>query len=92
MYQIAYVTVKAGVAPRPAAMVLERSVDGEEFLPWQFYADSDEECLARYGVPATPAKTPLERDDQVTCTAQYSKLFPLENGEVSSGAITLLSQ
>jgi len=83
VFHVAYITMKSGVAPRPAVMVLERSFDGEIYDPWQYYADSEAECLQRFGVPASPAKASLEADDQVTCTTQYSKFFPLENGEVS---------
>lgn len=85
--------MKAGVAPRPAAMILERSIDGELFSPWQYYASSDAECQARFGLPASPRKPILDSDDQVTCTAEYSKPFPLENGEVrlfSQPFITLI--
>lgn len=47
MYQVAYVIVKTAISPRPGNWILERSLDGVEWLPWQFYAVSDAECLAR---------------------------------------------
>lgn len=49
VYQVAYVVVKSAISPRPGNWILERSVDGVTFLPWQYYALSDGECLARYG-------------------------------------------
>lgn len=83
VYQVAYVTLKAGISPRPAAWVLEKSTDGVDFSPWQYFADTDAECRKRFGLPATQGKPHYKTDDEVICTIYYSKLYPLENGEVS---------
>ncbi|CAD6234599.1 GSCOCG00002006001-RA-CDS, partial [Cotesia congregata] len=81
VYQIENVIVKAANSPRPAAWVLERSLDGEEFKPWQYYAPSDEECWTRYSIP--PVTKPIyNADDEVICTSMYSRQTPMESGEV----------
>lgn len=82
MYQIEYVIVKAANSPRPAAWILEKSVDGENFQPWQYYAPSDEECWTRYSVPPVTGKPIFIGDDDVICTSVYSRQTPMENGEV----------
>lgn len=82
VYQVVYITLKAGTAPRPAAWILERSLDGVSYSPWQFFAENDAECRRRYGLPATHGKPYYKTDDEVICTIFYSKLYPLENGEV----------
>lgn len=76
--------MKAANSPRPAAWILERSLDSENFLPWQYYAPSDEECWSRYSTPPVGNKLGFFNDDDVICTSQYSKPIPMENGEVSA--------
>lgn len=82
VFQVAYVIIKAANAPRPGNWILERSVDGVEFSPWQYYAVSDTECLTHYNI--TPRRGPptYRADDEVICTSYYSRLVPLEHGEV----------
>ena len=79
---MAYVIVKAANTPRPGNWILERSIDGVNYKPWQYYAVSDSECLRLFGVPPTRGIPHYKRDDDVICTSRYSKLNPLENGEV----------
>ena len=82
VFQVAYVIIKAANAPRPGNWILERSLDGMEFSPWQYYAVSDTECLTHYNI--TPRRGPptYRADDEVICTSYYSRLVPLEHGEV----------
>ena len=82
VYQIEYVILKAANSPRPAAWILEKSLDGENFQPWQYYAPSDAECWSRYSVPPVPGKPSYTKDDEVICTSFYSRRTPMENGEV----------
>ncbi|XP_076279706.1 wing blister isoform X1 [Lasioglossum baleicum] len=82
VYQVEYVIVKAANSPRPAAWILEKSVDGENFQPWQYYAPSDEECWTRYSAPPVSGKPIYIGDDEVICTSLYSKQTPMENGEI----------
>ena len=89
VYQVAYVIVKAANSPRPGNWILERSVDGATYRPWQYYAMSDSECWSRYGVRPTIGIPRFTREDEVLCTAQYSKLNPLENGEVGKILFTV---
>uniref|UniRef100_A0A671ETU2 Basement membrane-specific heparan sulfate proteoglycan core protein n=1 Tax=Rhinolophus ferrumequinum TaxID=59479 RepID=A0A671ETU2_RHIFE len=80
VFQVAYVIIKAANAPRPGNWILERSLDGTNFSPWQYYAVSDTECLTRYNI--TPRRGPptYRADDEVICTSYYSRLVPLEHG------------
>ncbi|KAK2094643.1 Laminin subunit alpha-1 [Saguinus oedipus] len=83
----AYVIIKAANAPRPGNWILERSLDGTAFSPWQYYAVSDSECLSRYNI--TPRRGPptYRADDEVICTSYYSRLVPLEHGEIHTSLI-----
>lgn len=76
--------MKAANSPRPAAWILEKSIDGENFQPWQYYAPSDEECWTRYSVPPVTGKPIYIGDDDVICTSVFSRQTPMENGEVRS--------
>ncbi|VDI10069.1 laminin, alpha 1/2 [Mytilus galloprovincialis] len=82
VYQVAYVIVKAANAPRPGNWVLEKSVDGENFTPWQYFGITRLDCLRKYGLPDTYGIPNYLTDDQVICTTRYSKINPLENGEI----------
>ncbi|KAM6915637.1 laminin subunit alpha-2 isoform 2-T2 [Xenentodon cancila] len=87
VFQIAYVIIKAANSPRPGNWILERSIDGVTFDPWQYYAITDTECLTKFNL--TPRRGPpsYTRDDEVICTSFYSKIHPLENGEIHTSLI-----
>lgn len=86
-YQVAYIVIRAANSPRPGTWVLEKSLDGLSFTPWQYYATTDSECMRVFGVPATVGVPKFERDDEVICTSYYSKLNPLENGEIHTSLV-----
>jgi len=86
-YQVAYVIVKAAISPRPGTWVLEKSLDGVTFTPWQYYATSDSECMRAFGVPASVGVPKFTRDDEVICTSYFGKLNPLENGEIHTSLV-----
>ncbi|XP_042095481.1 laminin subunit alpha-3 isoform X1 [Ovis aries] len=80
LFQVAYVLIKFANSPRPDLWVLERSVDfGSTYSPWQYFAHSKVDCLEQFGQEANRAVT---QDDDVLCTTEYSRIVPLENGEV----------
>ncbi|XP_060056690.1 laminin subunit alpha-1 [Erinaceus europaeus] len=87
VFRVAYIIIKAANSPRPGNWILERSLDGEMFSPWQYYAVSDSECLTRYNI--TPRRGPptYRSDDEVICTSYYSRLVPLEHGEIHTSII-----
>ncbi|XP_077409138.1 laminin subunit alpha-2 isoform X2 [Vanacampus margaritifer] len=87
VFQIAYVIIKAANSPRPGNWILERSVDGETFEPWQFFALTDTECLTRFNMNPRTGPPSYTRDDEVICTSFYSKIHPLENGEIHTSLI-----
>ncbi|KAG1934305.1 laminin subunit alpha-1 [Pimephales promelas] len=87
VFQVAYVIIKAANSPRPGNWVLERSLDGRDFQPWQYYAISDTECLTRYNVTPRLGPPTYKRDDEVICTSYYSRLVPLEHGEIHTSLI-----
>ncbi|XP_057678966.1 laminin subunit alpha-2 isoform X4 [Corythoichthys intestinalis] len=87
VFQIAYVIVKAANSPRPGNWILERSIDGETFEPWQFFALTETECLTRFNMNPRTGPPSYMRDDEVICTSFYSKIHPLENGEIHTSLI-----
>uniref|UniRef100_A0A673CW12 Basement membrane-specific heparan sulfate proteoglycan core protein n=1 Tax=Sphaeramia orbicularis TaxID=375764 RepID=A0A673CW12_9TELE len=87
VFQIAYVILKAANSPRPGNWVLERSIDGVTFDPWQYYAITDTECLTRFNINPRTGPPSYTRDDEVICTSFYSKIHPLENGEIHTSLI-----
>ncbi len=84
MFQIGYILIKSGPSPRPGNWILERSVDGQRWSPWQFFAVTDEECWHAFGLEPKAGGKPdeYESDDEVVCTSHYSQFEPAENGEV----------
>ncbi|KAL4665893.1 hypothetical protein H8957_012079 [Semnopithecus entellus] len=80
LFHVAYILIKFANSPRPDLWVLERSVDfGSTYSPWQYFAYSKVDCLKEFGREANMAVT---RDDDVLCVTEYSRIVPLENGEV----------
>lgn len=89
MYQITYVLLKASNSPRPAAWILEKSLDGIVFIPWQFFATSGDDCMNRFHKPGQgEVDYVFKNDTEVICSTQYSKMTPLENGEIQFSLIS----
>lgn len=87
VYQVLYLVIKCANSPRPAAWVLERSLNGEFFAPWQYFAASAKDCQDRFDLPAAGhngqgGKLTLESDSEVICSTKFGKALPLENGEM----------
>lgn len=85
VFQVAYILIQCGPSPRPGNWILERSINGQQWAPWQFFALSDEECWHAFGVEPRKGKPKYEFDEEVICTSYFSGLEPKENGEVSNG-------
>lgn len=67
-------------SPRPGLWVLEKSADyGKTYTPWQYFSDSPADCETYFGKDSLQ---PITRDDSVICSTEYSKIVPLEGGEV----------
>ncbi|KAM9260806.1 laminin subunit alpha-3 [Cariama cristata] len=80
LFQVAYILIKFANSPRPDLWILERSVDfGRTYTPWQYFAHSKADCFERFG---KEANLPVRRDSDVLCTTEYSRILPLENGEI----------
>ncbi|XP_037643626.1 laminin subunit alpha-3-like isoform X2 [Sebastes umbrosus] len=80
LFHVAYILLKFANSPRPDLWVLERSVDnGRTFIPWQYFAHSKRECIEKFG--KQPNGRIVHDDDQL-CTTEYSRIVPLENGEI----------
>lgn len=87
VFQVAYILIRSGPSPRPANWILERSLDGRTWGPWQFFALSDDECWHAFGVePKRGRPNSFRFDEEVICTSYFSKLEPLEGGEVRMGS------
>lgn len=83
VYQVLHVRIRAGPSPRPGNWILERSVDGKVYKPWQYFAVTSEECWSRYGLK--PSFQPLIRHHhQPVCTHAFSKVTPVDSGEVNN--------
>ncbi|XP_056148615.1 laminin subunit alpha-3-like [Lampris incognitus] len=80
LFHVAYILIKFANSPRPDLWVLERSVDhGRTYSPWKYFAHSKRECIERFG--KQPNGRIIHDDDQI-CTTEYSRIVPLENGEI----------
>ncbi|XP_064363379.1 laminin subunit alpha-3 isoform X2 [Dromaius novaehollandiae] len=80
LFHVAYILIKFANSPRPDLWILERSVDfGRSYTPWQYFAHSKADCLECFG---KEANVPVRRDNDVICTTEYSRIVPLENGEI----------
>uniref|UniRef100_A0A146MHL0 Laminin subunit alpha n=2 Tax=Lygus hesperus TaxID=30085 RepID=A0A146MHL0_LYGHE len=79
-FHVAYVIIKMGISPRPGLWVLERSADnGKTYKPWQYFAETVSDCEHYFGAASLELIT---KDDSVICTTQFSKIIPLEHGEI----------
>ncbi|XP_041655744.1 laminin subunit alpha-5 isoform X2 [Cheilinus undulatus] len=80
LFHVAYVLIKFANSPRPDLWVLERSIDfGQTYHPWQFFASSKTDCIERFGQRSIER---INNDNDIICTTEYSKIVPLENGEI----------
>lgn len=84
IYQVIKIHLRTSNSPRPAAWILEKSLNGDVFVPWQYFATSHDDCRERYGsVPVQDVDGYEFKDDaEVTCSTEFSKPTPLENAEV----------
>eukprot|EP00095_Tigriopus_kingsejongensis_P006099 maker-scaffold691_size110934-snap-gene-0.30 protein:Tk06099 transcript:maker-scaffold691_size110934-snap-gene-0.30-mRNA-1 annotation:"unnamed protein product" len=82
VFQVAYILIQSGPSPRPGNWILERSINGQQWAPWQFFALSDEECWHAFGLEPRKGKPRYEFDEEVICTSYFSGLEPKENGEI----------
>lgn len=82
VFHVAYVFIRMANSPRPGVWALERSTDfGLTYKPWQYFADSLNDCYQTFGEEGGFSTT-IESDDSVLCTTRFSNVVPLENGEV----------
>lgn len=80
LFHVAYVLIKFANSPRPDLWVLERSIDfGQTYQPWQFFASSKRDCIERFGQRTIER---INNDNDIVCTTEYSRIVPLENGEI----------
>uniref|UniRef100_A0A182NLL5 Laminin subunit alpha-1 n=1 Tax=Anopheles dirus TaxID=7168 RepID=A0A182NLL5_9DIPT len=80
--------MRAAISPLPAAWVLEKSIDGRVYEPWQYFAADDTECRERFGQPAYSTNHIFKTDTEVICATQFSAREPLENGEINLSLIS----
>ncbi|XP_066250557.1 laminin subunit alpha isoform X1 [Euwallacea similis] len=79
-FHVAYVYISMANSPRPGLWVLEKSADyGKSYTPWQYFSDSPSDCDSYFGKETLQ---PITRDNSVICTTEYSKIVPLEGGEI----------
>lgn len=69
-----------GNSPRPGLWSLEKSSDyGKTWKAWQHFSDTPADCETFFG---RESLKPITSDDDVICTTEYSKIVPLEDGEI----------
>ncbi|XP_018320894.1 laminin subunit alpha [Agrilus planipennis] len=79
-FHVAYIFIRMGISPRPGLWILEKSADyGKTWTPWQYFSDSESDCETYFGKETL---RPITSDDSVICTTEYSKIVPLEGGEI----------
>uniref|UniRef100_A0A0N4ZLJ9 Laminin subunit alpha n=1 Tax=Parastrongyloides trichosuri TaxID=131310 RepID=A0A0N4ZLJ9_PARTI len=79
-FHVAYLYIAMANSPRPATWILERSTDyGKTFKPWQYFAEHNSDCARHFGYSSL---APITKDDSVVCSSEYSKLQPMDNGEI----------
>ncbi|XP_037900995.1 laminin subunit alpha [Glossina fuscipes] len=79
-FHVAYLFIRMGNSPRPGLWTLEKSSDyGKTWSPWQHFSDTPADCETYFG---KDTYKPINNDDDVICTTEYSKIVPLENGEI----------
>ena len=89
-FHVAYIFIKMGNSPRPGVFALERSKDyGKTWQPWQYFADTPSDCNTFFG--AGGFSDSISRDDSIICTTEYSRVVPLEGGEVCNLLVLLKS-
>jgi len=74
------VWLKSANSPRPASWILEKSLDGINFEPWQYFGLSDADCQRRWNLSGQNGKYVFQNDTEIICSTQFSKPGPLENG------------
>ncbi|KAH9420223.1 Laminin subunit alpha-2 [Dermatophagoides pteronyssinus] len=87
VYEIAYVIIKSAISPLPSNWILERSIDGINYYPWQYFAQTDTECWERYRVRPSIGKLRYRTDDEVICTSMYSKNNVIAHEEIDISLI-----
>ncbi|XP_055387187.1 laminin subunit alpha [Condylostylus longicornis] len=79
-FHVAYVFIRMGNSPRPGVWTLEKSSDyGKTWHSWMYFSDTHTDCDSYFGNNTYKS---IENDNDVICTTDYSKIVPLENGEI----------
>lgn len=79
-FHVAYLFIRMGNSPRPGLWTLEKSTDyGKSWTPWMHFSDSVHDCITYFG---KDSYKPITRDDDVICSTEFSRIVPLENGEI----------
>ncbi|CAF0881627.1 unnamed protein product, partial [Brachionus calyciflorus] len=79
-FHVAYIYIKMANSPRPGVWALEKSLDnGETYQPWQYFADTPSDCFNFFNKTANER---VKSDDDVICTTDFSKVLPVEGGEI----------
>ena len=61
MYEISWFKIKSAESAIPKAWVLEKSIDGVSYDPWQYFAVDDADCLTRYNLSSNRSFTYFDR-------------------------------
>jgi laminin subunit alpha-1 len=82
VFQVDYVKLKAATSRLPGNWVLERSIDGIDYKPWQYFALSNTDCWKSYGTRPVTGAPHYRADDEVICVAYHPNMEVHQYGEI----------
>jgi len=81
VYEVFSFKIKSGESAIPRNWILEKSVDGVAYKPWQYFAVSEAECSSRYNLSNQYNGNNNNDDDDVKCNTEFAQLSRLKYGE-----------
>ena len=82
IYELSSFKIKAVESATPDTWILEKSLDGKTFEPWQYFAVDDSECLNRFNLTGQNANYIFKNDNEVICSTAYPESTRLKYGEI----------
>ncbi|CRK93554.1 CLUMA_CG007087, isoform A [Clunio marinus] len=80
-YEIFSFKIKSAESAIPKAWILERSIDGNNYEPWQYFAADDADCMSRYNLSGRNANYIFKDEKEVICSTEFSESTRLKYGE-----------
>lgn len=81
MYEIFSFKIKSAESAIPKVWILEKSIDGASYEPWQYFAISDDDCLRRFNLESHNANYIFNNEREVICSTEFAESSRLKYGE-----------